>query len=610
MSQGNKYGAAGQDAARGASAGTTMTTTAPGGNTPLLAGDAHPLSWQTKLAFALGALPNAISVTTTGFFLNPFLLEVSGVTAGIVSALMLVGRAWDALTTALVGAMVAKCGGLRKWLIIWIAPCSLAYFFLWFVVGGSAATKAAFAFAMYLSYQLFSSAYQVPYTAITVHLHNSAEERDKATTWRMLAEILSVLVGAGVQGIILGAYDANDICDSCDSADDSNDAAKAYLISAVVMTVLFGTGGVVCFFGVSAGGAAAHTSADEEDDLREQKPGAKEGLRAAMGSRAFVCLTFAYFFIWLTVQAVQGNIMLYCKYSVPAYKDSFQLLLGVLVLCATLGMPCWLIIMRKIGKRNAYLCGAVGFAPLLHVMYWLPKDAPLWPAVIVCALAGFALASTYLLPWSMMPNVLDEVEYVTGKRYEAVFYAFFVFFMKMGAGIALAGSALVLSAAGWVNDPCCIAKPEAPDGVCDCSQRDLTCECDVQPAAIGDALRIIVGIAGPLLIAVGIVLAWLYPLTPAREREVQVALAARRDAEGTSPLKRQNTSELGASMRLSVALSDAISFGPSADHPSNPRHSLPLPRTSSGVDVRPRSHTTQIALPSPGMESMKEVKTG
>eukprot|EP00756_Hemistasia_phaeocysticola_P007885 Hpha_TRINITY_DN14430_c0_g2::TRINITY_DN14430_c0_g2_i1::g.157492::m.157492 len=580
-----------------------QTPTRGGGDTgadPLL-GEPNPLSRKTKFCFALGALPNALSVTTTGFFLNPFLLEVAGVSAGLVSAMMLAGRAWDAITTAIAGGLISRSQGLRKWLGIGIMPTCAAYFFLWMVFDGlTDGGKAAFAFSMYLAYQLFSSCYQVPYTAMTVRLHQSPEERDKATAWRMLAEILSVLIGAGGQSVILAAYDANNDCTSCELDDGGSSSAKqAYLVSAILMTAIFGLGGVLCFIFVRERIVpGSDDSTEEGSEPKQRSPTGMESVKAAFTSRAFLTLTFAYFFIWLTAQAVQGNILLYCKYAVPAYKDKFQYLLIVLVLTSTFGMPVWYKIMKKIGKRYAYIIGGACWVPLLHILFYIPMlDNPsVWYGVVTCFLSGFFLAAVYLLPWAMLPNVVDAVEYETGQRHEAVFYAFFVFFMKMGAGLALAGSALILNVVGWKDDPCC----PAADGydVCDCSNED-SCNCDVQPDSVGDALKYIVGVGGPVLVLIGVFLAYLYPITPEKEKEIALGLEARRDGRAVS-----GNAEMRASLRHSVA-----SFNNTAH---SRRATLPDDLFGGKMDTPEsvRGRSTTLSLPSPGLDQALEVKTG
>lgn len=63
----------------------------------------------------------------------------------------------------------------------------------------------------------------------------------------------------------------------------------------------------------------------------------------------------------------------------------------------------------------------------------------------ICSLiAGLSIAVNFLLPWSMLPDVIDEFMIKTGERKESIFYSFYVFFTKLSAGLAVSASALVL----------------------------------------------------------------------------------------------------------------------------------------------------------------------
>ncbi len=53
-------------------------------------------------------------------------------------------------------------------------------------------------------------------------------------------------------------------------------------------------------------------------------------------------------------------------------------------------------------------------------------------AQIILSVAGFGLASVYLVPWSMLPDVIDASEVISHERSESIYYAFFVFFQKFG----------------------------------------------------------------------------------------------------------------------------------------------------------------------------------
>ena len=86
--------------------------------------------------------------------------------------------------------------------------------------------------------------------------------------------------------------------------------------------------------------------------------------------------------------------------------------------------------------------------------FFLPKDCPIyqlylmfgfgarcvvWCWCVTCA-GGLSLGAAYLLPWSMLPDVIDEIELRTNERSEAIYYSFFVFFQKF----ATAGDCCVL----------------------------------------------------------------------------------------------------------------------------------------------------------------------
>lgn len=99
------------------------------------------------------------------------------------------------------------------------------------------------------------------------------------------------------------------------------------------------------------------------------------------------------------------------------------------------------------------------------------------PTLFFCA-GGIAIGNAYLLPWAMLPNVIDDSDLQHGVRYESLFFSFFVFFQKFAVvraaavycsrarahaaatwpvfqGFTLGLSTLALDVAGYITDPCC-----------------------------------------------------------------------------------------------------------------------------------------------------------
>src|SRR5690606_28632457 len=68
----------------------------------------------------------------------------------------------------------------------------------------------------------------------------------------------------------------------------------------------------------------------------------------------------------------------------------------------------------------------------------------------VTAVAGLGLGTGPPLPYTMLPDVVDEDELMTGIRREGAFYSIFVLLQKIGLATALASSSWILGAEGYV----------------------------------------------------------------------------------------------------------------------------------------------------------------
>ena len=146
-------------------------------------------------------------------------------------------------------------------------------------------------------------------------------------------------------------------------------------------------------------------------------------------------------------------------------------------------MPVWFWSMQRFGKRNTYVVGLLvrltcnlSCLVLMYVSRWVFRAASsttlsrrtwgcmcctccaYWvcnPAVVYdvadtrAATGGASLGSTSIMPWAMLPDVIDDIGWLlvdimhacqpwdtevrTYERNESIFYAFFVFSQKFAA---------------------------------------------------------------------------------------------------------------------------------------------------------------------------------
>ena len=478
----------------------------------MMSADTLPLT--TRLAFATGAIPSALTASIIGFFLTPFLLEVASLPPSYVAAILLAARGWDAVTDPSAGYLISitrsRFGRLRMWVGCSLLPAAATYAALWLTPTFPSSSLAfGYYLAMYCAYQTAFTAYYVPYTSLTMQLSPSPRVRDGATSWRMAAEVLSVLLGVGAQGLLVAGLGK-------EGDDGPGYAAAGFLFGAVVLL-----GGGLLLAGVPQLGK------DHESLARDgERVSFWAGFRiAAYGP--YLYLTSVFLLSWTAVLLVQGSVVLYIKYALDL-EDHFQYLLILLLLTAFASMPAWLAAGKRLGRKQTYALGMALFAIPLLFMFFAPARTPV-PAYIAAACAGLGFGACYLLPWTMLPDVLEDYAVLhDGTRHDTVFYAFFVFGQKLASGLTLALSTLALQVFGKYRNP-----PSKQD------QDAYGWDPEVQqPDSVDITLRVLVGIAPTVLLSFACIILYFYPITESRRKSNSTILKSV-PTEGTSLIPSQ-----------------------------------------------------------------------
>ncbi|XP_042625538.1 sodium-dependent lysophosphatidylcholine symporter 1-A-like [Cyprinus carpio] len=412
----------------------------------------------SKVCFAIGGAPYQITGSALGFFLQIFLLDVALLDPLNASVILFVGRAWDAVTDPTVGFLVSRTpwtrhGRMMPWILISTTPAVLCYFLIW-VVPPIEQGKMWWYLLFYCLFQTLQTCFHVPYSALTMFISTEQKERDSATAYRKN---------------IYTHYNR-----------------RAYMIASAVISLICVLCAVVLFFGV--------TEQDNQSGLKAQKHVSfRRGLRLVMSHGPYVKLVLAFLFTSLAFMLMEGNFALFIKYTL-GFREDFQNILLVIMLSATLTIPMWQWFLCRFGKKTAVYIGITWAVPFMIVVVCVNSN--LFVSYIVSVAAGASVAAAFLLPWSMLPDVVDDfkVQNPTSQGHEAIFYSFYVFFTKFASGVSLGVSTLALSFAGYVP------------GVC------------VQSDSVNLTLKMLVSAAPVSLIALGLLVFKTYPINEERRQ--------------------------------------------------------------------------------------------
>lgn len=476
---------------------------------PLLRRD--QVSTGIKFVYGLGELGPALAGNVLIFFFLIFMTSVAGLPPSMAGAVYLIAKLWDAINDPLIGYLSdrtrSRWGRRIPWMIYGGVPMAIFFFLQWVVPTFSENPDvqrwALFSYYVVIAILLQATytAVSLPHSALTPELSRDYDERTRINSFRfsfsIAGSIACLVIGLGV------FY----VQENVDVA-FLNTPQQAYLwlggIAAMVTLVAvyssaFGTRRI----------AAARDKRRQRHESYFTSPDLKTQLRAVLTNHAYLCVIGIYLFSWLGVQITAVILPYYVVNWMGLDMVSFFMVTLVVQGTALAMIFVWSKLSQRYGKKEVYFAGMLIWIVAQGGLFFLNPDQTTLMYVLA-VMAGFGVSTAYLIPWSMMPDVIEKDELETGKRREGIFYGFVVFLQKLGLALGIFIVSQLLSLFGFVESGPGEAPPEQPDS-----------------ALL--AIRIAVGPLPTCMLVVGLFLAWLYPITRAKHAQLRQAIRRQRE---------------------------------------------------------------------------------
>ena len=374
------------------------------------------------MGYGVGDLGGNLFFTIMGFWLLNFVTDTLGLAASLAGLALLVGRAWDAVTDPLMGTLsdrtASRWGRRRPYLLFGSLAMVAGMTLVFLEVGGQGWSQGALFAWVVFSFCLVSTAYTVvfiPYAALTPELARDFQERTNLNGYRMAWAIVGTLLGAGAFTIVV------------DQAAGAG-AGEGYTVAGALFGVVSAVVVLITF-----------ASVRERPVTRDRAPAGSvfAGYAAALKVRPFRLALFPWALFMTGIVVATSAVPFYFEhlYRRPELASFASL---ALLLAAFAAIPGWVWLSGRIGKRTAYNAGMVLFgAALLAAYLFAHRDVTV--LFVLMALAGVGLATNYVMPWSIIPDVVDYDELENGQRREGVFYGMWTFLQKLGLGAGRRG---------------------------------------------------------------------------------------------------------------------------------------------------------------------------
>lgn len=458
------------------------------------------LSLLTKVLYGIGATGDSIKSLSFGLFLLFFYTSVRGLPGSLVGVATAVGLIWDALVDPIIGRisdrLPARFGRRHTPMLIGSLGMGVAFFAIFSPPSGLQATSLLIWLVFFnLLLRTAQSAFTVPYWALGAELTDNYDERTELTGIRTACALASTMLAAVLSFVLFFSGSRFDPA----GYRNMGAALGIFMTSCALLTTI---------------GTLKHRERLTSGEAAASKVGRfRKDLSSAFSDRSFVILTVSGALFFLSAILNATIAVHYLTYFADLTENKAASIFQAAFYGAALaGVFLWMKATRVVEKRTVYGGATFGISIMLALSYVLVGEGRLLGAGNLIALAfgnglaGLCASAAWVLPPSMLADVLDEHEVRTGMRSEGTFFGLYSLAIQIAGSIAIALSGVLLDHfAGLV--------PAVTR----------------QSATTVDRIGILYGLLPAILLAVSAAIVFRYSLGRARVAEVQLELSDRRN---------------------------------------------------------------------------------
>ena len=460
--------------------GGTSVAGADGGPADHAVAPSKPLSRRTLFYYGLADMPIQMAAVPIATFVPNYYAADLGVSLAAIAWVVLVARIFDMVTDPLMGWISdrthTRWGRRRIWMAIsipflWIAVYKL--FFPqppvdeWYLL--------TWMVVLWTGWTILF----IPYYAWAAELSTDYHERTRITGWRSWLGLAANVGSKLVPVVALLAF-------------GYGGSKETLVLIGVLMLVL-----------IPISIAIPVIMIPESNNYIPSRVPLLPGLKIMWRNAPFKRLILAFFINQLGSSISTALIVFYIR---GVLQEEQQSILQLMVFYGftLLGVPFWMKYAGRMGKHRAWCISLMLFGILLLGYLFLgPGD--FYYMLPITAVTGFLGGSFAVIPNSMKADVIDIDRLESGEDRTAWFFSVWSFATKLALAVGPAIAFAILAATGYDSTAGAVNSEEATNGL-------------KYLFVFGPAL-------GFFLCGV---IAWNYPLTEARHREIQAAIVVDR----------------------------------------------------------------------------------
>ena len=390
-----------------------------------------------KLRFGLAELGFTTLRAFGDFFMLFYYTDIARLNPAIVGSALLVGKlTWDAINDPLVGYLSdrtrSRFGRRRIYMLVAALPWFLSTWLQFSLPQGLAGATAFW--VVLLTFWLrdtFGTLVGIPYNSLMADITHDYQERSNLALYKSAYAVLGYILGASGASLLIGLFRSM-----------AMDRPQAWSLTGGI----FGLVGMITLL-------ITTLTIKEPPEVTERPVTISflPAIRYCFQNKPFLILV-AVFILGNFAFTIQASLLPYIIRYQLGMMDQISIIMVISLLTTGLFVIPAKLLADKINKAPAYAIGLlISAVTFLAAFFYLPYHPTPWVYVVAFFL-GVGFSAHWVIPYAMMPDVVEYDEKITGERRAGIYAGVNNLILKFSSALATALPGWALAWVGYVPD--------------------------------------------------------------------------------------------------------------------------------------------------------------
>ena len=437
------------------------------------------------ISYGLGDAGTGLAATQFGFFLFRFFICSAGLPVLIAGSLLMLIKIWDAINDPLIGWLSdrtkSRWGPRLPWMVIASVPLGLSLAAIWWVPIESVINKTIYYALISIIVMTAYTSINLPFAALSTEISEETSIRTRLNAARFTGSIIAGLTGLIIAGLVLNS---------------EGSANNEYFLMGKISGFIVVISTLISCWGLAPYAKKARRPSGKSEPITLQ-------FKRIFNNKKFLKVISLYILLWCALQLMQTVALIYVEDVINVPSEIANWVPIPFQISALIGLQIWTKVSNKSNRISALKYGAIIWIISCTAALFLPSLSKVSLLnnglfidinnlilfiilIFIICLIGIGASTAYLIPWSLLPDAIDE----DPEKPAGLYTAWMVLIQQIGIGLSVQVLGLLLYASGYQS---CFVEESSLNIVEQSSLAQLT-------------IRLCIGFIPSLLVIIGLLI--------------------------------------------------------------------------------------------------------